>query len=154
MVNYWPGPLWLIMTESGGGTVTSPDHLRPSSLSLSFYPQTTVEFFSFLPTDKSASHHYTAEITVSFFTFQSQDLLLESLKSNNFNDGISVNLWDDIRRPPTTIWHYLSTFCELIWMASLCSTTERGQSINFYCRYEPEPMGQFCGGGRGEGGFL
>ena len=68
------------------------DITRSSQTILSLYPQTTVEFFSFLPTDKSASHHYTAEITVSFFTFQSQDLLLESLKSNNFNDGISVNL--------------------------------------------------------------
>ena len=75
----------LIMTESGAAAVTN-------HLFLPLYRQTTVEFFSFLPTDKSASHHYTAKITVSFFTFQPGDLLLESLKSNNFNDGISVNL--------------------------------------------------------------
>ena len=61
------------MTESGAAAVT--DQL---------YRQTTVEFFSFLLTDKSASHHYTAKITVSFITSQSQDL--ESLKSNIFNE--------------------------------------------------------------------
>ena len=63
------------MTDSGAAVT---DHL---------YRQTTVEFFPFLPGDKSASHHYTAKITVLFFTPQSQYLLLESFISNNLNES-------------------------------------------------------------------
>ena len=104
----------------------------------------------FLTTNKSASHRYTAQINVSFFTFLEPRAISKRFDlSINVNDRIWSSVRDDIRRPPAAIWHHLYAFVSRYeWNGDSMPQQGRPHKADiFYCRYTPKPMWQGRGGG-------